>query len=147
VISELVIGELVDITCLPCSDHSPGLLGSLMGALGWGAASQDAPVSDSDLPPSSGEGPSGSDIATDVATGLGSDAALEAAAHVAGATGAAGGMLSVLGAVVSGSQSLAEGITTILHNDGIGLGGSSKGGKAGMDLAMGHINHTQGGVE
>lgn len=146
-ISELVLGELLDAGCLVCSGREPGFWGLFFGSAGSAAGSQDAPVGDSALPPSSGDGPSGSDIASDVAAGLGSDAAVEAAAGAAGVAGTAGGVLSALGAAVSGSQSFAEGATAIYRNGGRGLGGSSKGGKSSMETAMAHINHTQGGVE
>lgn len=122
-----------------------------MGGAGSAGASQDAPESDPDLPPCGGGGapgsPSGGDIASDVALGLGADAAVEAAAGAAGASGAAGGVLSVLGAAVSGSQSFAEGATAIFRNGGRGLGGSSCGGKSSMDAAMAEINGTGSAVK
>ncbi len=86
-------------------------------------------------------------MATDLAIGVGSDAALEASAHAAGASGAAGGLLSVLAALVSGSQLLAESVTTVKRNKGYGRGGSTCGGSSDMERAMGHINKTMGGVE
>ncbi len=148
-ISELVVGELFDVFCSACSGHSPGLGGSIFGGFGSAGASQDAPESDSDLPPCGGgapASPSGSDIASDVALGLGADSAVEAAAGAAGVSGAAGGVLSVLGAAVSGSQSFAEGATAIFRNGGRGLGGSSCGGKSSMDAAMAEINGTGSAV-
>lgn len=148
-ISELVIGELVDILCSPCSGHSPGLGGSLAGAGGSGAASQGAPTGPPDIPPCSDAAPSSptaGDIGSDVALGLGSDAAVEIAAGAAGTSGAAGGVLSVLGAAVSGSQSLAEGLTTIFRNGGRGFGGSSCGGRSSMEAAMAEINGTGSAV-
>ncbi len=150
-LSQLVVGELLDAGCLVCSGRAPGFWGLFFGGAGSAAGSQDAPESDSDVPPCSAGGapasPSGGDIASDVALGLGSDAALETAAHVAGASGAAGGMLSVLGAVVSGSQSFAEGMTAIKRNGGRGLGGSSCGGKSSMDAAMAEISGTGSAVK
>jgi len=150
VIAELAIGELVEIFCSPCSGLSPGVGDSLAGGGGSAAATQDAPVGDSDLPDCTDgapSGPSASDIGADVAMGLGADAALEASAQAAGASGAAGGLLSVLAAAVSGSQSFAEGATAIFRNGGRGLGGSSCGGKSSMDAAMAEINGTGSAVQ
>lgn len=149
-IAELAIGELVEVFCSPCSGLSPGVGDSLAGGGGSAAATQDAPAADPDIPDCTDgapSGPSASDIATDMAVGLGSDAALEASAQAAGASGAAGGLLSVLAAAVSGSQSFAEGATAIFRNKGNGFGGTSCGGKSSMDEAMGHINKTRGQVQ
>ena len=146
-ISEILLGELVEILCSPCSGNSPGIGGSLAGGASSAAASQDAPVTNSNFPGSDSSELTAGGIGTDVATGLATDSALEIAANAAGASGMAGGVLSALGAAVSGSQLLAEGATTFLRNDGRGMGGNGRGGKEGMDLAMGHLNKTLGGVQ
>lgn len=135
----MLIVEAIDLLCGPCSGVSPNYGGSAAGGAGAAAASQDA----SSGPPRT-DSPTPSDLtapglATDIGTGLATDAALSAAAGTSAGTGAAATMLGALAAAVSGSQSLAEGLTTIFRNDGRGLGGSSNAGRSGMQEAMDHI--------
>lgn len=108
----------------------------------------DSPGSSGDHKPSLWDrlfgGDSGADIAGDVAGNVAQDLATEIALDVASqqlprAAAAAG----AAGAIVNGSGVLAEGIHEIVvKNEGRGMGGSSKSGKAAMEAAMNEIHGT-----
>ena len=139
---DLIDPEFIELVCHACSGNSPDMAGTGAGAAGQGAGSQGPSSGAPGVNPcggGTGSDPSGIDIATDVATSLAAEAAIEAAAQRAGATGAAGATLGVFGTVTSGSQSLAEAITTVHRNGGRGFGGSRGGGKSSMDAAMAEI--------
>lgn len=93
----------------------------------------DPPEPDPSDPPE----PTGEDIAESVATGLAIDAALDVTANKG--LPMSSGLLGVLGTLVSGSQTLAEGITAVNSSNGYGMGGGSKGGKESMEAAFREI--------
>lgn len=124
----MLLSTLIDV-CVACGTNS----------LGWGSAAAGGAGAAAGSYP--GDGPSGEDIAKDVYQGLAQDTALDLATHYgppgAGSAAAAAGLA---GAAVSGSQSLAEGLTHIYRNKGRGLGGSSKAGRSSMEAAMAEIS-------
>lgn len=115
---------------------------------GDGDDDTDSPGSSGDHKPSLWDrlfgGDSGADIAGDVAGNVAQDLATEIALDVASqqlprAAASAG----AAGAIVNGSGVLAEGIHEIVvKNEGRGMGGSSKSGKAAMEAAMNEIHGT-----
>ena len=108
----------------PVPGSGPGAATGPFGAGGPGPGPDKKPGPCDQMGTSPGPG----DLAGDVATGVGSEAALDVAGDAAvkaGGTGMASGFLSLLGTLVSGSETAAQGYINIKCNEGRGLGGPS----------------------
>lgn len=146
----MILEFIVDV-CAACPSDS-GLGGAdLLGT--FGAPSSGPAPGESDIGPPDGPEDTGNDtppdppeeswwdrffdsdpVVQDAAESMIQDVGTEIALDVASKRLPwASGTLGALGALVSGSQTLAEGVTVIVKNDGRGLGGSSESGKQAWD--------------
>ncbi|MDN4479699.1 hypothetical protein [Demequina muriae] len=158
--------EVIADVCTACAPSSPSIVPTIAGDVGspttgpppGNSDRSDAPSDDSPRPtedtpgddkPSwwdrffdSGKDDGSHDVTVDVIKTVGQDVATEIALDIAGkALPAAAGTVGALGTVASGSQTMAEGITIINENQGRGMGGSSKSGKAAWDAIAQEQNY------
>lgn len=141
----MVLDVIVDV-CVACvgpMDPVPNFFGAAAAGSSGGPPPSDPTESteppdppDPPNPPDFSD-PTASDIGQDVATSLAIDTALDITAN--NGLPKSSGLLGVLGTLVSGSQTLAEGIKAVNSSNGYGRGGGSKGGKESMEAAFREI--------
>lgn len=150
--------EVIADVCTACADSSPSVAPTLAGDVGSptvvpppggedgpgdGSAAPGADAQPGDEPswwdslfdsgkPAKDDG--SHDVAGDVIANVGQDVATEIALDVAATRLPwTAGVLGVIATLVGASETGAKGATVIIENDGRGMGGSSKSGKAVWD--------------